>query len=176
MKLLMHTCCGPCSVNIINYYQPSWEIKLFWYNPNIHPLEEYNLRLGALNDYAKLLNLEVITNLDYLESSWLESNRCQGCYELRLRETFKYAKAHGYEAVTTTLLASPYQNHQLIKELLERYALEFQIPSLYIDLRNQYFDGLRYFKSLNLYSQKYCGCIFSFKEYLTRINRVEKNA
>lgn len=169
MKLLMHTCCAPCSVYCIDTLRKEGiEPTLLWYNPNIHPYTEYVLRIDCLKEYSKKIGVNAIFEDEYgLEPFCKEvindvKTRCiKYCYPIRLRHTFEYAKEHGYDTVTTTLLYSIYQKHDYIKHLMEKYSEEYGIKFLYKDFRVGYWEGHQKAHELGLYMQKYCGCIFS---------------
>ena len=169
MKLLMHTCCAPCSVYCIDTLKKEGiEPTIYWYNPNIHPYMEYKARRDTLKEYAESLKLKAIFEEDYGLDEFCKNvvgdlqNRCKNyCYPVRLRKTFEYAKANGYDAVTTTLLYSIYQNHDFIKEYMEKLSEEFGIEFLYRDFRVGFREGQNKARELGLYMQKYCGCIFS---------------
>ena len=169
MKLLMHTCCAPCSVYCIDTLKKEGiEPTIYWYNPNIHPYMEYKARRDTLKEYAKSLNLDAIFDEDYGLDEFCKnvigdiSNRCTNyCYPVRLRKTFEYAKENGYDAVTTTLLYSIYQNHDFIKEYMEKLSEEYNVKFLYRDFRVGFREGQAKAREIGLYMQKYCGCIFS---------------
>ena len=172
MKLLMHTCCAPCSVYCIDTLRKEGiEPTLLWYNPNIHPYTEYVLRRDCLKEYSKKIGVNAIFEDEYgLEPFCKEvindvKTRCiKYCYPIRLRHTFEYAKEHGYDTVTTTLLYSIYQKHDYIKHLMEKYSEEYGIKFLYKDFRVGYWEGHQKAHELGLYMQKYCGCIFSAED------------
>ena len=165
----MHTCCAPCSVYCIDSLREEGiEPTLFWYNPNIHPYSEYKKRLDCLIDYSKKINANVIYEDEYgLDDFCKEAvkdlnARCVNyCYPVRLRKTFEYAKEHGYDTVTTTLLYSIYQNHNYIKNLCEKLSKEYNIDFLYRDFRIGFWIGNEKAKESCNYMQKYCGCVFS---------------
>ena len=90
--------------------------------------------------------------------------QCDFCYEERIRVTAKFAKEHEYEAFSTTLLISPYQKHDRLKQICEKIAIEEKIPFVYTDLRSYFREGQKRARELPLYMQKYCGCIFSEEE------------
>lgn len=169
MKLLMHTCCAPCSVYCIDTLRKEGiEPTLYWYNPNIHPYMEYKARRDCLKEYSKLININTIFEEEYgLDNFCKEAvkdlkNRCTNyCYPVRLKKTFEYAKENGYDTVTTTLLYSIYQKHDFIKELMEKYSKEYGIDFLYRDFRIGFKKGQAKARELGLYMQKYCGCVFS---------------
>ena len=180
MKLLMHTCCAPCSVYCIDALKEEGiEPTIYWYNPNIHPYMEYKARRDTLKEYAESLNLNAIFEEDYGLDDFCKNvvgdlqNRCKNyCYPVRLRKTFEYAKENGYDAVTTTLLYSIYQNHDFIKEYMEKLSEEFGIEFLYRDFRVGFREGQNKARELGLYMQKYCGCIFSEEDrYSKQIKR-----
>ena len=169
MKLLMHTCCAPCSVYCIDKLREEGiEPTVYWYNPNIHPYTEYKARRDCLKEYTKSINVQAIFEEEYgLDEFCKEAvknlnARCVNyCYPVRLRKTFEYAKEHGYDTVTTTLLYSIYQKHDFIKQLMEQYSKEYGIDFLYRDFRVGFWEGHQKAHDLGLYMQKYCGCIFS---------------
>ena len=180
MKLLMHTCCAPCSVYCVDTLRNMGiEPTLFWYNPNIHPYKEYKERRDCLKEYSEKMNLETIFIDEYGLNEFCKNvvndlnNRCLNyCYPVRLRKTFEYAKANGYDTVTSTLLYSIYQKHDFIKNEMEKLAKEFGIEFLYIDFREGFWEGHNKAKELGLYMQKYCGCVFS--EYEAEKQREER--
>ncbi len=172
MKVLLHTCCCPC---LIKCYETLKEEKIiptiFWYNPNIHPWMEYNLRKDALIKYTETENLELVINDNYGLRDFIKSiypdftqKRCNYCYTSRLEETAKYASENGYEYFSTTLLISPYQNHELIKKLGYDIALKYSVKFLYRDFRPYFREGQKAARELGVYMQKYCGCVFSEEE------------
>ena len=169
MKLLMHACCAPCSVYCIDELRKeNIEPTIYWYNPNIHPYKEYEARRDCLIEYTKSINVKCIIEDEYgLDefcknvSNNLNSRCVDYCYPVRLRKTFEYAKEHGYDAVTTTLLYSIYQKHDFIKKLCEDLSKEFGIEFLYRDFRYGFWVGHEKAKEAGLYMQKYCGCVFS---------------
>ena len=169
MKLLMHTCCAPCSVYCIDTLRKEGiEPTLYWFNPNIHPYKEYQARRDCLKEYSKSIGIEAIFEENYGLDEFCKNvvndltGRCKNyCYPVRLEQTFKYAKENGYDTVTTTLLYSIYQNHDYIKYLMEEYSKKYEIDFLYRDFRVGFWEGHQKAHDLGLYMQKYCGCIFS---------------
>ncbi len=169
MKLLMHTCCAPCSIYCIDTLRNEQiEPTLYWYNPNIHPYTEYKKRRETLLEYANSIDIHTIFEEEYglveFTKSVIENlnNRCTTyCYKVRLEKTASYAKEHGYDAFTTTLLVSPYQNNKAIKQIGEEIARKYDIQFLYRDFRVGFREGQNKARQLGLYMQKYCGCIFS---------------
>ncbi|MDO4753171.1 MAG: epoxyqueuosine reductase QueH [Candidatus Saccharibacteria bacterium] len=168
-KVLMHTCCAPCSVYCIDALRSEGiEPAIFWYNPNIHPYIEYKTRRDCLKDYAKKVNAKSIFVEDYGLDEFCKNvvsdigNRCVNyCYKKRLTETVRYAAKHGYDAFTTTLLVSPYQKHDELKKVCEELAALSGIEFIYRDFRVGFREGQDKARKMGLYMQKYCGCIFS---------------
>lgn len=183
MKLLMHTCCAPCSVYCIDSLRKEGiEPTLYWYNPNIHPYIEYKTRRDTLVEYAKMINVNLIINEEYGLDSFCKNvmndlkNRCSNyCYKVRLEQTVKYAKENGFDSFTTTLFVSPYQKHEQLKRLCEELSKKYDIEFLYRDFRVGFREGQAKARELGLYMQKYCGCIFSEEErYQKQIEKDKK--
>lgn len=171
MKLLLHTCCAPCSVYCIDTLKKdNIDITSYWYNPNIHPYIEYKERLNTLKNYTKSIDIPLIIDDYYGLRQFCKNvvdkldNRCGYCYYSRLEKTAIYAKEHGFDAFSTTLLISPYQNHELLKKTGEIIEKKYNIKFLYEDFRPGFKKGYEKARSLGLYIQKYCGCIFSEEE------------
>ena len=169
MKLLLHTCCAPCSVYCIDSLREEGiEPTVYWYNPNIHPYMEYKARRDCLKEYTKSIEINAIFEEDYGLDEFCKNvsnalnTRCVNyCYPVRLRKTFEYAKQNGFDSVSTTLLYSIYQKHDFIKAYCEKLAKEYGIEFLYRDFRDGFWVGHDKARELGLYMQKYCGCIFS---------------
>ena len=172
MKLLMHTCCAPCSVYCISSLREEQiDPTIYWYNPNIHPYMEYKARRDTLKEYTKSIGVEAVFEEDYGLDTFCKKvigsleTRCQDyCYFVRLEQTAKFAKENGFDTITTTLLVSPYQKHEILKELGENIAKKYDLDFLYRDFRVGFRQGQNEARNLGLYMQKYCGCIFSEEE------------
>jgi len=181
MKLLLHTCCAPCSVYCVeSLRKENIEPTLFWYNPNIHPFTEYKARRDTLKEYADSISIKAVFideyGLDDFCRNTVENldSRCTDyCYPVRMRRTFEYAKENGYDAFSTTLLYSIYQNHGFIKSLCEKLSEEFGIAFLYRDFRVGFWEGHDKAVEAGLYMQKYCGCIFSEEDRYVKKVRVK---
>ena len=171
MKVLMHTCCAPCSVYCIKALDKEGiKPDLFWFNPNIHPYTEYKERRDCLIKYSKSdeVNLKLIIKDDYGLDEFCKNvsssinTRCMDyCYKVRFEETVKFAKENGYDAFTSTLFVSIYQNHDYMKKICEELAEKYGIEFLYRDFRVGFREGQNEAREKGLYIQKYCGCIFS---------------
>jgi predicted adenine nucleotide alpha hydrolase (AANH) superfamily ATPase len=148
------------------------EPTALFYNPNIHPLEEFKHRKETMKQYAENWGvLPVIYDDEFDQDAFMEKfkdaskdQRCEYCYRRRLERTAQIAKEKGFDAFTSTLMISPYQNQEMIKRLGEEAAKKYKIEFLYEDFRSGYREGRRQALGMGLYCQKYCGCEFSRKE------------
>jgi len=182
MKILLHICCANCGIYPLERIKERGDEALgYFFNPNIHPYQEYQKRLEALRQYSEKVGLEVIYRNEYLLEEFLRNvsqnpeERCQYCYSVRLEATAREAKKIGFDQFSTTLLQSTHQNHQLIKETGERIAKEVSIPFCYEDFRQGWKRGVEVSKAMGLYRQQYCGCIYSEKErFLEKARRKGK--
>ena len=178
-KVLLHCCCAPCSLSCIDpLREEGIEPVAFWYNPNIHPWKEYQARRDCLLTYAPTIGMEVLVQEDYGLREFVQhvagdiDGRCTYCYEHRLEETAKFAAANGFEAFTTTLLASVYQRHELIAAAAEQFGRQYGVQFLYRDFRPNFRAGNQRARELGFYMQKYCGCVFSDQDrYQKQIDR-----
>lgn len=180
MNTLLHICCAPCSIECINSLREKQITPHgLWYNPNIHPFTEYKQRKNTLVEYAKSIDLPLLVEGDYgLRQFIAESpsivfgERCEYCYNVRLDFTAQLAAQKGFDSFTTTLLISPYQNHELLIKCGELAAEKYGIDFLYQDFRPYFKQGQEKARELNLYMQKYCGCIFSEEERYRKRNKI----
>ncbi len=167
MKILMHMCCAPCAVYPESVLRDEGAaVDCYFYNPNIHPIDEFTKRKQTVQSFAGMTGVSVFFREDFMQSRWeefkgLPEDRCRMCYTLRLEETARYAALNKYDAFTTTLLVSPYQKHEMIREISEKAAVLYKIQFYYRDFRTGYREGQRRAKEMGLYRQKYCGCIIS---------------
>jgi len=171
MKILLHACCGPCSIYPIKALrEEGHDLRGYFYNPNIHPYTEYERRLDAFRRYTDKIDLPVIAEDDYeldeflRHVSYREGDRCRFCYGMRLKRAAQVARKGKYEAFTTTLLVSPRQKHELIKEIGTAIGQEAGIPFYYRDFRPGYRQAVIESKEENMYRQQYCGCIYSERD------------
>lgn len=169
MRLLLHTCCAPCSVYCIDSLRKEGiEPTIYWFNPNIHPYMEYKARRDCLKEYTKRINVDAIFEERYGLRDFCKNvvddldNRCKSyCYLVRLEQTAKYAKENGFDSFSTTLLVSPYQNHEALVEVANNMATKYGVEFVYRDFRIGFRVGQAKARELGLYMQKYCGCVFS---------------
>ncbi|MBI5026144.1 MAG: epoxyqueuosine reductase QueH [Nitrospirae bacterium] len=171
MNILLHICCSNCAIYPVQRLsEQGHNFKGFWFNPNIHSFHEYMLRLNSLKDLADKWDMDVLYREGYglkikvKVGTTRNRERCQHCYRLRLEETAKEASKGGFDAFTTTLLVSPYQEFEKIavigNELSEQYNVLFYLE----DFRPGFRGAMALSKELGLYRQKYCGCIYSEME------------
>ncbi len=175
-KLLLHSCCGPCSTHVIEQLIGKYDLTIFYFNPNIFPFEEYQKRLAEQKRYAKLKGVNVIEG-DYDEESFLNlakglederegGYRCKICFQIRLGETARVAKKLGFDLFATTLSVSPYKNTLLINsvgmEVSKKERIEFLAENF--KKKDGYLKSIQLSKQFGLYRQNYCGCRFSKKE------------
>lgn len=177
--LLIHICCGVCSVYPLIYLRKYFKITIFFSNSNIYPYDEFEKRLNALKTYLEYLkddeiklivdkydNEEYTNKISVYKDEPEGGKRCKLCYELRMEETFKYASLHHYPYCTTVMSISNRKNATWLNEigakLQEKYP---EVTYLYADFKKD--DGIikndELNKKLNLYHQNYCGCIYSIR-------------
>ena len=170
-KILLHICCAPCSIYPIDFLQKEgFEVYGFFYKSNIHPLSEMKQREDTLKEYAESIGLKVIYEKKYdikgffQDVVFREAKRCKICYYKRLRAAAKVAKKGKFDFFSSTLLYSKFQNHNIIKELGASIAKEVKTNFYYNDFRTGWKEGIEKSKELNMYRQRYCGCLYSEKE------------
>lgn len=172
--LLLHSCCGPCSSAVLERLAEHFRVTVFYYNPNIEPEEEYRHRLSEQERLLSLLpgNVDLLP-CDYDHAAFAAfaegmadcpegGDRCLACFALRLRETARQAKDHGFEFFTTTLSVSPHKNADNVNRIGEAAGLEAGVKYLMADFKkkNGYLRSLQLSKEYDLYRQDYCGCLY----------------
>ena len=180
-RLLIHSCCAPCSSYVLEYLSQHFDITLLYYNPNISPKSEFEYRVSELKRLVSEMPLDKEINIEipeyndrefYDEVRGMEDipeggERCFKCYEIRLRKAIEYAKENGFEYFTTTLSISPYKNAEKLNEIGERLAGEYGgvkwLPSDF-KKKNGYKRSIELSRKYNLYRQDYCGCVYSKAE------------
>ena len=181
-KVFLHSCCAPCSSYCMEYLREFFDLTVFFYNPNIVSIEEYEKRLEELRRlilcYNKESNFEIaLVEGEYSPSSFYSAvkgleqckeggERCFACFALRLRESARLAKECGMDYFTTTLTISPLKNAEKINEIGQIIATEEGIAFLPCDFKknNGYLRSIELSKKYGLYRQNYCGCAFSKQE------------
>ena len=171
MRLLLHSCCAPCTTFCLNALRADGhEVSGYFVNPNIHPYTEFRRRLDTFREYCSSQGHSTVIDETYGLRSFLSEigqdvdGRCAQCYRMRLYPTAELARKAGADAFTTTLLISPYQNHELLVRVAEEAADATGVPFAYFDFRPGYRESVRLSREMGLYRQPYCGCIFSEEE------------
>lgn len=171
-KLLLHTCCAPCSAYVLKLLE-TYDVSVFYFNPNIDTLEEYEKRKKECQNYCEKNGINFIETpydpkewllyIEGLESEPEGGKRCERCFELRLNETAKYAKKEGFDAFATTLSISPHKNSIVINEIGKKVAEKNGIVFLKSDWKKDdgYKKSCEISKKEGFYRQNYCGCSFS---------------
>lgn len=176
-KLLLHSCCAPCSSYVLLYLTKYFDISIFYYNPNITEEDEFKKRLNEqirlINEITKENKIDIIEGkyekekfeetINGLENEKEGGARCFKCYRLRMEETAKLAKELEYDYFTTTLSISPYKNAAKLNEIGEQLEKEYNVKYLYADFKKKdgYKKSIELSKKYNLYRQDYCGCTYS---------------
>ena len=183
-RVLLHVCCANCAIYPLSRLgQGKTEVFGFFYNPNIHPYQEYQRRRETVESFFRSRGTRLIIQDDYDLEGFLrdvvfrEGNRCSYCYHRRLEKAAMAAKKGRFDAFTTTLLHSKHQKHEEIREIGESLGRRLGVPFYYEDFRAGWKDGIEASKKLGLYRQQYCGCIYSEKErYLGKGSRQTKRS
>ena len=170
-KVLVHVCCAPCfAAPYFQMKEKGFEVWGFWFNPNIHPFLEYRKRLDTFKEFVEKEDIQVIYkdeyNLDEFlrKAAFREKERCRICYHDRLKYTAIVARKGNFDYFTSTLIFSKLQEHELIKDIGESLAKEYEIKFYYEDFRNLWQQGIEISKKLGMYRQQYCGCIYSERD------------
>ena len=172
--LLLHACCGPCSLEPVEILRKEgFEPVICWSNPNIQPVEEHDHRLQVLQDWARDVgHVRVVVAGDDRAAwergvapfSFGREHRCRACYALRLAEACRVAEREGIEHIATTLAVSPYQLFDTCNDVLGKLARAHGLTPVVRDFRPWYGDATRLSRELGMYRQNYCGCRFSALE------------
>lgn len=175
-KILLHSCCAICSAYPIERLKElGYEPVVYFYNPNIYPLEEYNKRMVAQKELCEFEKVELIVGeYDFenfsdfvkgLENEPEKGLRCDKCFELRLNKTFQKAKELKIKKITTSIVISPHKNFSKLTKIGDKLALKYSIEYVGIDFKKQngYLKTNQISKELNLYRQNYCGCKYSVR-------------
>jgi len=176
-KILLHSCCAPCSSAVIERLTKYFDITILYYNPNIEPKDEYLKRkeeeIRFIKEFNNINKLDIL-DCDYdndiyhelvkgMENEKEGGSRCHKCYNLRMEYTAKKAKELSYDYFATTLSVSPYKNSQILNQIGQLLEAKYNIKYLYSDFKKRegYKRSIELSKIYNLYRQDYCGCIYS---------------
>ena len=172
-KLLLHSCCGPCSSSVIERLRDYFDIIVIYYNPNIEPKEEYEKRkseqLRLLNELGiKFMDIDYLNNEYHEKVKGYENEpenglRCPLCFELRLDKTASKAKENNFDYFGTTLTVSPHKNSKIINEIGLKLEEKYGVKFLLSDFKKEdgYKRSIELSKKYDLYRQDYCGCLYS---------------
>ncbi len=181
MKILLHSCCGPCTIYPLETLKAqNHDVTAYFNNPNIHPFKEFKRRLNTLKDYSKKEKFPLVAIENYGLTEFLqqvvfkEVSRCPICYEMRLAKTAEFAAEHDFDGFSTTLLYSRYQNHELISRSCEKLAKKYSLSFIYEDFRVGWQQGIDQSIEKDMYRQPYCGCIYSEQERYDKSLRKKK--
>ncbi|MCM1053728.1 MAG: epoxyqueuosine reductase QueH [Ruminococcus sp.] len=182
-KLLLHSCCGPCSTEVIDFLKDYFLITVYYYNPNIEPKNEYLKRKREQLKFIRLKNKELDEKLEFLDCDYDNESfkimarnlenikeggaRCNKCFYLRLYKTAEVAKLNNFDYFGTTLTVSPHKNSMMINKIGEYIAKTLNIKYIYGDFKkgDGYKKSILFSKYYDLYRQDYCGCLYG-KEQL----------
>ena len=189
-KLLLHACCAPCSSYVLEYLSQYFDITIYYYNPNIDTLDEFNKRVDEVKKifkeapFAKDVKLVVgpyerdkyLDAIKGFEEEHEGGIRCKKCYYLRMENACLYAKEHGFDYFTTTLSISPYKDAKALNRIGQVLSNKYHIDYLYSDFKkkNGYKRSIELSQIYKLYRQDYCGCNNS-KEERKRYVESKKN-
>jgi predicted adenine nucleotide alpha hydrolase (AANH) superfamily ATPase len=175
-RMLVHICCAPDALYVMNLLKQDYDLTGFFYNPNIHPEEEYTLRLEETRRVAQMLGSELI-EAEYDKENWLSTTRkfkdepekglrCNICYAMRLKTTAQQASERGFDIYTTVMSLSPLKKAQTLNKMGRMFARKYKIEFLEADFKKK--DGFKKSVALSkqhqLYRQNYCGCLYSMRK------------
>lgn len=178
MRLLLHCCCGPCTTGVVDHWRDRGAaVQAWFYNPNIWPEGERRRRKETFAQAAGALGVPVApaeaegSERDFLLAlAHARGRRCEACYRMRLEAAARRARATGCEAISTTLLISPYQDIEALRRIGEEVGRRAGVRFEFADLRGKYRLSRERARAMGLYQQNYCGCLFS------RLERAERRA
>ncbi|TCK59549.1 epoxyqueuosine reductase QueH [Seleniivibrio woodruffii] len=183
MNILLHQCCGPCSIYPVEVLRGmGHSIAGYWFNPNIHPLTEYYRRFETLVKFNRDEKIPFFADDNYglveftRNVANAHNSRCAYCYAVRLEAAAKKASEEGFDAFTSTLFYSRYQNHELMKQTAQNISAKYSIDFFYYDFRTGWQKGIDCSREKDMYRQPYCGCIYSEEDrYRAQISKKINN-
>ena len=176
-KVLLHSCCAPCSSQVLSRLSDYFNVTVLYYNPNIEPFSEYEKRKEEQKRFIKTFKCK--NKIDFLDCDYDNESfkniangyedapeggeRCHRCYNLRMEKTCILAKEKGYDYFCTTLSVSPFKNSQVLNQIGHDLEQKYNVKYLYSDFKKEdgYKKSIEFSKKYNLYRQNYCGCNYS---------------
>ena len=191
LRLLLHCCCAPCSSATLERLQERFDVDIYYYNPNIEPLAEFEKRAAEEERFVEAFRPDggvrvIVAPYEHeafeaiakgREDLPERGERCWHCYRLRMLETARYALSHGYDCFTTSLSISPYKNAVWINEIGQAIERELGIPFVYSNFkkRDGYRRSIELSKAYDLYRQDYCGCVYSRAEREAKVQAQQQS-
>jgi predicted adenine nucleotide alpha hydrolase (AANH) superfamily ATPase len=185
--MLVHICCAPDALYVMDLLKEGYLAKGYFYNPNIHPLEEYRIRLEETRKVAGMLNFELFEE-EYDKDRWLEmtlkfkdepekGRRCDVCYAMRLERTARKASELGFDYFTTIMSISPWKKADILNRIGSMFARRYGIRFFEANFKKK--DGFKKSVELskrhNFYRQHYCGCVYSMQDWQNKQDKIKKN-
>ena len=188
-KILLHVCCGPCSAYPLTFLCPIFDVTIMYNNSNIYPESEYQKRLGELKKLIEYYKRDFGYEINLIEPKYDNESynvdlepykdlpegqiRCFICYEKRMDQAFKYADENGFDYFTSVMTISRYKNAQKINEIGEKLQNKYKHTKYFFSdfkKKNGEIQGKQLADKYDLYQQKYCGCKYTYEEYLRRLD------
>ena len=187
-KLALHACCGPCSTFPLEFFSPIFDLYILYPNSNIYPKSEYSRRLDELKRYVEIFNKEHEQNVKVIEFEYDNEEytkklaiyknereggeRCKLCYRLRMDEAYAYADREGFDYFCTVMTISRQKNSQILNQIGFELSSKYKTKYFFSDFKKKkgIDRAIELRKEYHLYNQEYCGCIYSYKEYLSKKN------
>lgn len=201
-RLLLHICCAPCASAVLENIMPEFDVTGYFYNPNIYPESEYNLRLENLNKLCKISKINKIDNANKISKidkinkfglaipknnvkNWQKKveglekeegggKRCEACIKFRLEKTAEFAMMNGFDIFGTTLSISPYKNTMVINRIGLELEKKYGVKFLAADFSELYGRSVELCRQYGIYRQRYCGCIYSINNKKIATTKTQK--
>lgn len=175
-RMLLHVCCAPCSPYVVSKLREEYDVTLYFYNPNIHPIAEYEARVNELRGWCQAAGLDLIVD-DYDLKRWFSATkgleeepekgaRCEVCFDVRLGQTAYVASVKGYDLFGAVLTVSPHKESVVVNRVGKRHEEISGVTFLEADWKKK--DGAKLTtmlaRDLDFYRQDYCGCVYSLRD------------
>ena len=186
-SLLLHSCCAPCNSYVMLELSKHFDLTLLYNNSNIYPKKEYDIRVNELKAYTKSVNKKYNLNIELLEFEYKGESfqkrlakvndgieggkRCQKCFELRMNEAYQYALENNFDYFTTVMTISRHKNSIVLNKIGEDLNKKYESDMYFFSdfkKKNGLLKSQKIVKEYDMYRQQYCGCAFSYQDYLKR--------